>query len=303
MKHYEQLSEWRIGIVGGGTIGSALGRVLSYVGYPVITYDINQEVLKRIQMQGYEISNTLEELICSTDISFICVPTPTINGRQYHGYLEEVLSNIIGIAQRGEIFDYHVTVVKSTVLPTSLEAILQNNNYREVSNQLGIAVSPEFVRGKIAFLDFFRLPFLIVSGYDERASKTLKSFYLDFIKRSGAKTEIIETDPRTACLAKYASNCLLSCKISFFNEFSKLCRILGVNAYDIVHLALSDRYPTNYWYLEDFLKEGFRDECLPKDLEALLTFSNELGIGMSLLESVKMINDEKINTQEEVCDD
>ena len=303
MKYPERWSEWRIGIIGVGTIGSALGRVFNYVGYPVVTYDINPDVLKRMQKQGYETSNTLEELVSSTDISFICVPTPTNDGRQYHRYLEEVLTSIIETARLGGLLNYHVTVVKSTVLPTTLEEILFNNNYQGVSNLLGIAVSPEFVRGKLAFLDFFRIPFLIVSGYDERAVRILKSFYIDFIKRSGSKTEIIETDPRTACLAKYASNCLLSCKISFFNEFTKLCRALGVNEYDIVNLALSDRYPTNYWYLEDFLREGFRDECLPKDLEALLTFSNDMGVEMPLLERVKAVNDEKIKTQEKIFDD
>ena len=299
----ETWSEWRLGVIGVGTIGSALAKVFSYVGYSVATYDVNPDVLERMRMQGFETSNTLEELLSSTNISFICVPTPTNNGRQYHNHLEEVLKNIVEYARLDLIPDYHVTVVKSTVLPTILEDILTSSNYKEASHRLGVAVSPEFVRGKLAFLDFFRLPFLIVSGYDERAVRTLKSFYLDFIRRSGSRAEIIETDPRTACLAKYASNCLLSCKISFFNEFSKLCRTLGVNEYDIVNLALSDRYPTSYWYLEDFLKEGFRDECLPKDLEALLTFSNDLGIDMTLLEKVKTVNDEKTNVQEEICRD
>ena len=295
-----QSNNWRIGIIGAGTIGSSLGKVFSYVGYSTILYDVSPEVSRRLYESGYEMANSLEELIASTDISFICVPTPTNNGKQYHGHVEEVLTNIIEAAHRGKLYNYHVTVVKSTILPTVLDEILACSNYEEARKYLGVAVSPEFVRGKLAFLDFFRLPFLIVSGYDERAKAVLRTFYSDFIRRSGAKTEIIETDPTTACLAKYASNCLLSCKISFFNELAKLCKALGVNEYDIVNLALSDRYPTSYWYLEDFLKEGFRDECLPKDLEALLTFSNELGVRLELLERVKAVNDEKINAEEYV---
>ncbi len=285
---------WRVGVIGAGTIGRELGRTFHTVGYDVTFYDVNEEVSNKLQNNGFNVARSLDELVARTDISFICVPTPTNGGRFDQRHVEEALGSMIEVFRRNPTEHYHVTVVKSTVLPGVVDEILRRNHYWEVSNKLGICISPEFVRGKIAFIDFFRLPFFVVSGYDPEAASTLRRFYEDFKGRSFANFEIFETTPNTACLAKYVSNCLLSCKISFFNEVAKLCEVLGVSPYDIVKLALSDRYPTHHWYLEDFLKGGFTDECLPKDLDALLSFARELGLELSLLENVKRINDDKV---------
>jgi len=284
---------WRVGVIGAGVIGREMGKVLASVGYRVTFYDEKEEVSKALQQQGLDPSGSLEELTRNTDISFICVPTPSKNGKFDPRHVEAVLAEMIDIFRREPQRQYHVAVVKSTVLPGIVDEILRRNDYAAVGQRLGVCISPEFVRGRIASFDYLRLPFFLVAGYDETAADTLRLFYEELRSRSGSNFQIFITSPNTACLAKYVSNCLLACKISFFNEISKLCKRLNINPYDIIHYALSDRYVTNYWYMEDFIRDGFRDDCLPKDLDALIAFANEMGVALNILENVKKVNLEK----------
>jgi Predicted UDP-glucose 6-dehydrogenase len=71
---------YKISIIGSGMVGGAIGKVFTKYGYHVIFYDLERERLKELASRGYKVAETLEEAVLNTDISFICVPTPSNNG-------------------------------------------------------------------------------------------------------------------------------------------------------------------------------------------------------------------------------
>ena len=103
------------------------------------------------------------------------------------------------------------------------------------------------------------------------------------------------TDPKTAAMIKYVSNCLLATKISFFNEIHEVCNKLDVNTEFVIRHTLTDMVSTPEWYRREFLLYGFQDECLPKDLDAFITFYERLSplLKTELLKSVRRVNRKK----------
>ncbi len=82
---------YRISIIGSGGVGGAVGKVFAKYGYQVIFYDVDQERRKELASQGYEVAEELAEAVLDTDISFICVPTPTENGWLDRSYFDGVI--------------------------------------------------------------------------------------------------------------------------------------------------------------------------------------------------------------------
>ncbi|MCL0048915.1 NAD(P)-binding domain-containing protein [Dehalococcoidia bacterium] len=271
---------YRISIIGNGGVGGAVGKVFAKYGYQVIFYDVDQEKRKGLASQGYEVAGELAEAVLDTDISFICVPTPTENGRLDRSYVETALAGVLEAASSKD--GYHTIAIKSTVLP----GIVWESN----GASSGVCMNPEFLRSETAEEDFENQP-IIIGRIDQKATEVLKEFYEDFKRRTRKDFEILVTDATTAAMIKYASNCLLATKISLFNEIAGMCGKLGVDPGVVVRNVIADRHSTIEFYRRDFLSLGFQDECLPKDLEAFISFCSDLNYQPELLRAVKKVNE------------
>ncbi|MBT9141077.1 MAG: GDP-mannose 6-dehydrogenase [Dehalococcoidia bacterium] len=270
--------DYKISIVGSGTVGQALGKVFTKYGYQVIFCDVDGERLEELASQGYQVSEKPAEL--DTDISFVCVPTPNKNGEVDGSYLEAALSRLRDISSSRD--GNHAIVIKSTVLPEIVEQINGDNH--------GVCLNPEFLRSEMPEEDFENQP-VVIGCIDSKATEVLKEFYEDFKRRAKKDIEVMVTDAKTAAMIKYASNCLLATKISFFNEIAEVCTKLGVDPRVVVENVITDRYSTIEFYRRDFLSLGFQDECLPKDLDAFISFCSDLGYEPELLKSVRNVNE------------
>jgi UDPglucose 6-dehydrogenase len=105
----------RISIIGSGFVGERAGRGLIGLGHDVIFHDIVDKNLSNFTKDiNYAIENS--------DVSFICVPTPTVEEKIDLSYIEEAAKKIgNALASRQ---DYHVVVIKSTVVPTTTENVV-----------------------------------------------------------------------------------------------------------------------------------------------------------------------------------
>ncbi|MCL0065405.1 NAD(P)-binding domain-containing protein [Dehalococcoidia bacterium] len=271
---------YRISIIGNGGVGGAVGKVFTKYGYQVIFYDVDQEKRKELASQDYEVAGELAEAVLDTDISFICVPTPTENGRLDRSYVETVLACIREAASSKD--RYHTIAIKSTVLP----GIVWESN----GANSGVCMNPEFLRSETAEEDFENQP-IVIGRIDQKATEVLKEFYEDFKRRTTKDFEILVTDATTAAMIKYASNCLLATKISLFNEIAGMCGKLGVDPGVVVRNVIADRHSTIEFYRRDFLSLGFQDECLPKDLDAFISFCSDFDYQPELLRAVKKVNE------------
>lgn len=284
------MNSFKISIIGSGIVGQAVGKVFTKYDFPVIFFDIDAKKLKNLRKFSLTTLN-LEEAISGSNISFFTLPTPTINKRFDGSVMEPTFTQATKYLARKN--SYHLFVIKSTVMVGFTEKLTQRFKklgQKVLGKDYGICVNPEFLRSESPEEDFEgdECP-IIIGQSDPKAGSALEKLYRVLGKRANKKYEILKTNPRTAEMIKYASNCFLASKISFFNQLKEICEKLNIDPRLIVKFTLDKK--TDHWCRRDFLKLGFQDECLPKDLSAFLTFCiNDLNSKAEILEAVKKIN-------------
>ncbi len=130
----------KISIIGSGFVGKAIGKGLIDLGNEVIFYDVVDKDLPNF-------TNDINYAIESADISFVCAPTPT-NGKGEIdlSYIKDASKNMgQAIAKTA---DYHLVVIKSTVVPTTTEnvviPVLENYSEKK-AGEFGVCMNPEFL--------------------------------------------------------------------------------------------------------------------------------------------------------------
>ena len=212
------------------------------------------------------------------------VNTPTHNSQQD---LSQILSALYQLANYLNSSDKrHLLVFRSTMLPGTMRSVVLNYLEKNCTKRRGIdyeiAYNPEFLRQISALDDFFSPDRAIIGEEsDNEISKLLVDLYKPLTKN------IITTSFEAAELIKYASNCFLSLKISFFNEIGLICKHLGIDD-KVVSLGVSldkriGKYGTEFG-------RPFDGMCLPKDTQALASFIKQNRIEPDLLEIVLNIN-------------
>lgn len=273
----------KISVIGSGVVGTATGQGFHKLGHKVIFYDISKERLKALKNDGYNVANNLSEALSQTNISFVCVNTPTHNSEQDLSQIFSVLQQIteyLNTAQKQHLF-----VFRSTILPGTMRNVIVNYLEKNCKTKRGIdydvVYNPEFLRQNSSFDDFFKPDRVIIGEDHAQLSKILVEIYEQLTKN------IIVTSFEAAELIKYASNCFLSLKISFFNEIGLICKHLGIDD-KVVSLGVSldkriGKYGTEFG-------RPFDGMCLPKDTQALASFIKQNRIEPDLLEIVLNIN-------------
>ncbi len=273
----------RISIIGSGVVGSATGKGFHKLGHNVIFYDISKHRLDALKNEGYNVANNLNEALSQTDVTFVCVNTPTHNSQQDLSQIFSVLHEITEYLNTAE--KQHLFVFRSTILPGTMRNVIVNYLEKNCKTKRGIdydvVYNPEFLRETTSYDDFFKPDRVIIGEDHAQLSKILEEIYRPLTKN------IIVTSFEAAELIKYASNCFLSLKISFFNEIGLICEHLGID-HKIVSLGVSldkriGKYGTEFG-------RPFDGMCLPKDTEALASFIKQNRIEPDLLEVALNIN-------------
>lgn len=96
---------------------------------------------------------------------------------------------------------------------------------------------------------------------------------------------------KEAEIVKYMANSFLALKVVFANEFSDLCRKLGVD-YDLVKEGVGADSRIGFSHLDIFHGgyRGYGGSCFPKDVNTLIQFADEQGIEMPLVKKARRIN-------------
>jgi UDPglucose 6-dehydrogenase len=276
-------------MIGTGYVGLVTGVCFAELGNTVVCVDVDEErvrninssippifekgleklLQKNIKNKKIRATTDLEEAVLNTDISFICVGTPSgLIDYIDLKYIKEVSKDIGKIIKNK---DYHTVVVKSTVVPGTTEhsviPLLEKNSGKAAGADFGVAMNPEFLREGNAIKDFLEPDRVVIGGIDEKSTDTLYELYKDF------DSPILKTDPSTAEMIKYATNSFLVTKISFINEIGNICKSLGIDVYDVAKgLAMDSRVSPA------FLNAGigFGGSCFPKDVKALVGKAKEV---------------------------
>ena len=295
-----------VSVIGTGYVGLVTGAGLAEKGHNVICYDIIKEKIKDIERgvspiyeRGLDTiikrniggklntSMDLKSTITDTEITFICVGTPSNqDGSINLRYVKNACKEIGSILKEKE--GYHLIVVKSTVVPGTTEDVviklIEESSGKKAYRDFGVVMSPEFLREGVAVQDFLKPDRIIIGVNDKRSSNKLKKLY------DGFNCPIQGVDIKTAEMIKYASNAFLATKISYINEIGNICKKLGIDVYDVAKGMAFDHRISRY-FLNAGL--GFGGSCLPKDVKALIHRARELDYNPILLDSAIKVNEKQ----------
>jgi UDPglucose 6-dehydrogenase len=259
-------------IIGSGVVGQATGKGFASKGHEVWFYDINKEVLKQLEHEGFRITYSVDKIMESISIVFICIPNSYIFLKDEFVFpeLEKEVKNI------AQYLNKQLIVIRSTVLPGTTRRL----SLLIPPEQL--AYNPEFLREKTALEDFLNPDRIVIGVESPTAGLLLRSLYQEFHK------PIIEVSWEVAEMAKLVSNAMLATKISFFNEVWMICQKMGIDADMVAEIVSLDKRIGPYG-----IKGGrpFGGKCLPKDLQGLIQFCERiLKFKPEVLNAVQLVN-------------
>jgi UDPglucose 6-dehydrogenase len=275
----------RIAIIGSGIVGQATGMGLAFNGNRVIFYDIDRSKLLALRSNGYDVTDNLVNAVNGSDVLFICVPTPTVEGRIDLRHINDCTQTIAKVLEKSK--KYVVVVFRSTIPPqttrTKLIPCIEDISTLKAGADFGVCMNPEFLREQSPLKDFLNPSRIVVGALDDKSGNLLRKIYSPF------NCPLIFTDLDTAEMIKYTSNLFLAAKISFFNEIYLICRKLGLDSSTIANTVALDPRIGSYGIAGG---KPFGGMCLPKDLAAFIDFAKSKGLNPTLLKAVAEVNQE-----------
>lgn len=292
----------KIAVIGTGYVGLVTGTCFAETGNEVTCIDIDQhkvDMLNNGQITIYEpglekifLRNLKEERLRFTSdlqsgiegaqILFLALPTPP--GEDGSADLKYVL----GVAKAlGKIINEYVVVVDKSTVPVGTAEKVTAAIAENATVEFDVVSNPEFLREGVAVEDFMKPDRVVIGCGSERAKKFMSELYAPFV-RSG--NPLIFMDVRSAELTKYAANAFLATKISFMNEISQLCERLDADV-DMVRLGVGSDARIGKRFL--FPGIGYGGSCFPKDVQALVKSSTEVGYDFQILSAVMDVNEKQ----------
>ena len=271
---------YNIGIVGRGFVGSAVEFGFS----PQTGCDVDD--LYIYDKDKLRSLHSLEDVVLYSDFIFLSVPTPSNeDGSINLSYVEDALQRISEITAEieQEISPVptdldNIVLIRSTVTPGTTKKL------QEKYQNLRLVFNPEFLTERSANFDFINQTRYILGGDKQNTNKVADLYRWRF----GDTIPVIETNYQTAELIKYMNNCFFATKVSFLNEMKQVsdrCEAdwdMAVEGFirdgRIGHSHMSVPGPDG--------KFGFGGKCFPKDVSAMISFGNKLGLNMHTLNGV-----------------
>lgn len=252
----------KVGVLGKGTVGSAVYEGLRSIGNDVSFFDPAHTESKF-------------EDILDTECVFISVPTD----QDEDGNCDVTIVNKV-VAQLNEAGYKGLVSIKSTVVPGTAVRL------QEEYPSLRLSSVPEFLRAKTALADFvYNHDVLVVGTFSEKDAELVEDIHGSLPK------DVRRVHPTEAEVIKYFNNVHHSVSIIFANIAYDVCSKLGVN-YNNVYETIIKRECFNPAYLKcNPNMRGFGGHCLPKDTSAWNNLVKQLGLEYELIQAT--LNDNK----------
>ena len=295
----------KVSVFGAGYVGLVTAACLAEMGNSVMCVDINEERVNALNcgevpihepgltelvirnQQASRLSFTLDAglAVRHATIIFIAVGTPA--NEDGSADVEHVLAAARTIGQQMQ--DYKVVVNKSTVpvgTADRVRSVIAAGLFKR-STVLPFAVvsNPEFLKEGAAISDFMSPDRVIVGTNDDQATLLMRALYAPFLRN---RDRILIMDWASAELSKYVANAMLATRISFMNEMALLAEQVGADIEQVrLGIGSDPRIGTHFLYAGC----GWGGSCFPKDVRALARMGDDAGHPLTILESVRSVND------------
>lgn len=295
-----------ISIFGLGYVGCVGSACFASMGHKVVGVDVSptkvnlinsgrptiiEKDIEELCRRGHEsglltATQSADEAVAATDISFIAVGTPSTG----HGHLD--LSYIFGVAEQigralADKDTFHTVCIRSTVMPGTnrkVSRLIEEVSGKKAGRDFAVVSNPEFLREGTSVHDFMNPPLTLVGTDNERASALMHELY------SGLPAEFISTDIEVAEIMKYVNNTYHALKIVFGNEVGSICRALGIDSHKVMDIFCRDRQLNISPY---YFKPGFAygGSCLPKDTGALVALAADNYVDTPVIRHISASNE------------
>lgn len=249
---------------------------------PIVEKDIGDIIANCVRDGRLTATTNVAEAVNNSDISLICVGTPSqLNGSLDLTYVRRVCEEIgAAIAQKTS---FHIVVARSTMLPGTMKDIviptLEASSGKTAGVDFGVCNNPEFLREGTAVHDYYQPPKTVIGETDSRSGAILAEIYANM------DAPLIRTDVASAEMVKYTDNVWHALKVGFANEIGNICKSLDIDGHKVMDIFCHDHKLNLSSY---YLKPGFAfgGSCLPKDVRALTYKAKTLDVDTPILNSI-----------------
>lgn len=289
----------QITVIGLGYVGLVTSACLAELGHEVLGIDIDvkriellkeglmpiyepglRELISKNSMEGrFNFENKFTESIDKSSLIFLAVGTPpNKDGSPDISAVYKCIDSIIPFVKSYKIF-----VLKSTV-PIGTNAEVKKYLSNKIKTEFDVVSNPEFLKEGTAVQDFMKPDRIIVGAESIKVAEIMKDLYSHLVRNGHP---IFVMDPLSAELVKYASNLMLALKVSFINEIALLCDEIGADIRRVREGIISDpRIGPQFLYPSI----GYGGSCLPKDVEALISFGNQKSVDLLIPKATQGVN-------------
>lgn len=289
----------RIAVVGTGYVGLVAGCCFSDVGNHVICVDVDErkvrkllageipiyepglaEILGRNQKAGrLEFTTDLSHAVANSLVIFIAVGTPQADDGNADLTALMNVADEIGRTMGG----YRIIVTKSTV-PVGTHRRIAERIRAKTDHPFDVVSNPEFMKEGAAVDDFTKPDRVVIGTTNPAVMEIIKQLYSPFMRKHD---RILQMDPASAELTKYAANTLLAVKVSFMNEVANLCERYGADV-ELVRVGVGSDARIGQAFL--FPGVGYGGSCFPKDVSALIHMGREAAYAPLIAEAAQVTN-------------
>jgi GDP-mannose 6-dehydrogenase len=297
----------RVSVFGLGYVGAVSAACLARNGHEIVGVDTNaskvqsfnagrapvvEPGLDDLMVQGVRqgrirATSSVKDAVNHTDVSIVCVGTPSRANGSLNLDAVEAVSSQIGTCLAEKEDDGHLIMLRSTVLPGTVRDIvlpaLERSSGKRAGEHFAVVHNPEFLRESSAIKDFDNPPVTVIGAGDEAAGRRAAELY------DGIEAPLVITSVETSEMVKYTANVWHALKVCFGNEVGNVCKAVGIDGHEVMELFCRD---TKLNISPAYLKPGFAfgGSCLPKDTRAISHLAKSLDLEIPVISSIMPSN-------------
>lgn len=293
----------KIAIVGVGKLGLCFALNLEKAGFDVLGIEADQDYGAQLTDRSFisaepqvnELLRSAQNLRITKDISevleeniedvFLMVATPSLpDGGYDHSQVGRVVERLKSATGKSHIINLYIGCTTMPGYCNALSEDLEPFGYT-------VSYNPEFIAQGSIIHDQLYPDQILIGEANKTAGDRLQRIYEQFVK--GTPT-YCRMDPLSAEIAKLATNCFLTTKISFANSIGDLALTTGANVDKILEAIGADGRIGGKYLNYGF---GFGGPCFPRDNRALSKFAESVNYPLRISAATDLVNEEHFQFQ------